>query len=115
MNDKQAPKQRTTAQNRAMWKYLDRLSTVLNQAGLDVRTVLKPEVDIFWTKDIAHDYLWIPIQKIMFKTESTTELTTDQVDKIYKVIDKHISEKFDIRVDFPSIETLINKSLTEIK
>lgn len=42
------------------------------------------------------------------KPESTTELTTTDIDKIYEILNRHISEKFGVEVDFPSKECFDN-------
>jgi hypothetical protein len=36
--------------------------------------------------------------------ESTADLNNLEISEIYKVIDRHIAEKFGVRVDFPSDE-----------
>ena len=43
-------KQRTLQQNKALHKYFEILADTLNEAGLDARVVLKPEIEIPWTK-----------------------------------------------------------------
>lgn len=78
------------------------LADELNFAGLDMKKTLKPEIDIWWTPESIKNYLWRPIQKAMTIKESTTELTTDEVNKIYKVLDKFTSEKHHIHLEFPS-------------
>lgn len=97
-------KQRSGAQNRSIHKYLTMLADELNQAGLDMKVVLKPEVEIPWSLESTKEYLWKPIQKAMKMKESTTELTTKEVDEVYKVLDRHISQKFGITLPFPSSE-----------
>lgn len=97
-------KQRTLKQNDSLHLYLSMLANELNDSGQDMRKVLKPTVDIPWSTDTAKRFLWKPIQEIMMDKKSTTELTTDEIDKIYKVLDKHVSEKCGIHVEFPAIE-----------
>lgn len=93
---------RTTLQNKAFHKYFNNLADSLNDAGLDMKKVLKPHVDIPWTGASVKEHLWKPIQDIMLQKESTTLLETDEVDKVYKVLSRHISEKFGVNVEFPS-------------
>lgn len=104
---------RTTQQNRALHMYFDQLASTLNDAGLDMRRVLKPGVDIPWSKDTVKDYLWRPIQQAQLQKDSTTELTTKEIDEVVRTISRHLGQKFGIDVDFPSIETLQQKSLEE--
>jgi hypothetical protein len=98
---------RTLKQNRALHKYLTELGNALNDAGWDMKTTLKPSVDIPWTPDMVKEYLWRPIQKIITDVESTTELETSDVDLIYKVLDRHIASKFGVSVHFPSDESMM--------
>lgn len=100
-------KHRTLQQNKALHKYLDELSQALNSAGLDMRAVLKPGVDIPWSKEMAKQFLWSPIQKIMVDADSTTDLSTKDVQAIYQTLDRHISEKFGVSVSWPSEERMM--------
>ena len=74
-----ANKARTIRQNAALHKYFVRLFNALNDAGLDMRKVLKPEIEIPWTLSSVKEYLWRPVQRIMLEKESTTELETSAV------------------------------------
>ena len=48
---------RTLTQNKAIHKYFELLSEGLNDAGLDMKKVLKPSVDIDWTPDMIKTHL----------------------------------------------------------
>lgn len=95
---------RTSQQNKALWKYFSLLAEAFNDAGKDMRVILKPEISIPWTKDSVHDHIWIPIQKAMYSTDSTTELTKiEQIEKIHKVISRELGEKHGIEyLPFPT-------------
>jgi hypothetical protein len=93
---------RTIQQNKAMHKYFSSLADAFNDAGLDMKKVLKPHVEIPWTPASVKKFLWTPIQDAMLQKESTTELETHEVDKVYKTLSRHISEKFGVNVEFPS-------------
>ncbi len=97
-----ANKARTLRQNAALHKYFVRLFNALNDAGLDMRKVLKPETEIPWTLSSVKEYLWRPVQRIMLNKESTTELETTEVDEVYRVVDRKMVEK-GINVPFPSV------------
>jgi len=92
---------RTEQQNKALHKYFELLADDLNNAGLDMKVVLKPEVDIPWTKETIKEYIWKPVQKAMLLKESTTELTTSEISKVYDVINRLISEKYELHTPFP--------------
>ena len=96
--------QRTMTQNRALHKYFSLLAETLNDAGLDQRKVLKPSIEIPWSPDSIKEMMWRPIQKSMVEKESTTELTTTELQAVFKVMDRHLLEKFGVDVPFPSDE-----------
>lgn len=99
---------RTESQNRALWLFLSLLANSLNSAGLEMRHILKPTYHIPWTKDLCHDLLWIPIQKALFKTTSTKELTkSEQIEKVHEIIMRELGEKHGLEyISFPSAEQL---------
>ncbi len=96
---------RTQKQNRALHLYFTQLAEMLNDAGLDMRTVLKPEIEIPWTPGTIKNQLWRPVQKAYLGKESTTELESPEITKIYEVINRHLA-KFGISLPFPSLEEL---------
>lgn len=102
--------QRTLTQNAALHLYFSLVAETLNDAGLDMRVVLKPEVEIPWSKDTIKDFLWRPIQRFQLGKESTTELTTKEIDQIFDTMNRHLA-KHGVHEDFPSIETLMNQQL----
>ena len=99
-----AKRTRTTVQNKALHKYCELVAQELNDSGNDMRKVLKETVDIPWTKESVKEYLWKSIQSVMIQKDSTTELSTDEVSKIYEVLNRHLAEKTGVHVPFPSSE-----------
>lgn len=95
---------RTEKQNNALHLYYRRVAEALNDAGLDMKVVLKPEIDIPWTEESVKKFLWKPVQEIYLAKKSTTELETEDINKVYDILTRHIGEKFGIFVKFPSIE-----------
>lgn len=91
-----------------MHLYFTMLADALNDAGLDMKKVLKPTIDISWTPESIKTYLWKPIQEAIYQKESTTKLDTKQVGKIYEVLNRHLGEKLEIHVPFPNIEDKLN-------
>ncbi len=98
------PEQRTTLQNKALYAFFKILAEELNNAGLDMRKTLKPNIDIPWTPNTIKEYLWRPIQITQLQKQSTTELTTGEVTQIYETLNRHLGEKFGLHVLFPSKE-----------
>ena len=97
---------RTNAQNKAMHLLFTQMSDTFNTLGLDMRVVLKPEIKILWTPEAVKRELFKPVMKAMYGKESTTELTTSEVSKVYEQIAKLIGEKFGVEIEFPSKEQL---------
>jgi hypothetical protein len=95
-------KQRTKLQNRSIHKLFTTLSDQLNTLGLDMRVVLKPSYSIWWTPESIKRDLWCPLQKVMLDKEHTSELTTNEISKVYEQLSKIIGEKFGVEIDFPS-------------
>ena len=106
---------RTPKQNDSLHLYFEHLAETLNLAGLDVRAVLKPDVEIPWSKVMVKELLWRPIQKIYLNKKSTTRLTRNEVNEVYKILDRHLIQKFGVLVDFPSLDGLINENHTARK
>jgi len=65
-----------------------------------------------WTPESVKEYLWRATQKVMLTKESTTELTTDEITKVYEVINRFMAENHGVSVPFPSIEELMLKDIT---
>ena len=97
---------RTQRQNRAMHKLFREISQQMNEQGLTLQQVLRSDVETMMTPKLVKEVIWRPVQKAMYGKESTTHLTTDEVDKVFDVINKHLG-KHGIHVPFPSIETLM--------
>jgi hypothetical protein len=95
-------RKRSQAQNNALHLWLAHLAGVLNDAGLDMKKTLKPQADIPWTADRAKEFLWRPVQKVVLEKESTTEPTTSEMVLVYEVLNRHMIEKFDVSVPWPT-------------
>jgi len=89
-------KQRTIRQNAALHKWLQEVADALNSAGLDMKTVLKEEVEIPWTGDSAKNHLWRPIQKVMQNIESTADAYTTDYTVICETITRHLGGKLGV-------------------
>ncbi len=99
---------RTLAQNSSMWLYFRKLAEALNDAGWDMRKVLKPEIEIPWNKDTVCEHLWKPIQLAVTGKASTRELDTKQPGDIHMVLDRHTGSKLGVTVPFPDRFTLMD-------
>ena len=95
---------RTTLQRKAIQVYCRLLAEQFNDAGLDMVKVLsEKEVAVNWTMDSVKDVIWREIQLALFPDkQSSTQLEKDEVSKVYKVIARHMSERFNITQSFPN-------------
>lgn len=103
-------KKRTNKQNRALHLFFTHLADELNNTGLEMQTFLasKP-VDIPWNSTTVKELIYRPIMKAQLGKRSTTELTTKDIDAVFDTLNRHLSETCGLTVEFPSIETIINK------
>ena len=99
------PVARTEQQNRALHVYFTQVAEALNDAGYTVQMVLKEKMELDWTLDMVKELLWRAAQQAILKKKSTTELKKQgDIDKVYDHLNRHLSEKFQIHVPFPSHE-----------
>ena len=105
----QDEKQRTLTQNSALHKLFELWATALNDAGYPVQVVIQKTPDIQFTKYNVKELLWRPIQKSSLGKESSTALTTKEIDVVYDEVNKFLAENFNIHEPFPSIEELLNQ------
>jgi len=96
-------KPRTLKQNASLHKGLTNLADELNAAGLDMKKVLKPGVDIPWTLESAKEYLFNPIAGVMFDGRTSSELDTTEIQAVWDVLIRHTGEKHGVTVPWPDI------------
>ena len=111
MTDK---KHRTSQQQKAIEVYCDLLADAFNSAGLDLVAVLeKKQIGCDWDQDSVKNHLFKKVMSAVCyhdngdPKESTTELNTNEVDKVYKHLDRWTGEQFGIHVPFPSEKFLL--------
>ena len=93
---------RTSQQNRALHKYFTMLADALNDAGLEQHHVLSKPIELPWNEFAAKENLWRGVQLQQTGKYSTKDLDSDEVDKIYRIIDRHLAQTFGVSVPFPS-------------
>ena len=100
---------RSLQQNKALHLFFTMISNQLNGLGVEfIYNGLKgQEISLMYTPDLVKSFFWKPIQIALFDFESTTKLTTDEMNRILDVIIKFFGDK-GVLIEFPSIETLIN-------
>lgn len=103
-------KTRTLTQNKSLHVYFRLLAEALNDAGYNIRQTLKDDFNIPWTEFTVKELLAKPVIKAYLGKDSTTELTTDEVDEVYDVLNQNLGEKTGVFVPFPSNEeTMLNQ------
>ncbi len=100
---------RTSLQNRALHKYCDLLAKALTDAGHeDMRTIIK--VPISPTKELVKYNMVHPVMKAMFPNiNSTADLSTVQMQKLYEQMNLFTSERLGVSVDWPHEEKMEQK------
>jgi len=99
-------KQRTATQNKCLHLYCQQLSNELNDAGLDMRKVVKEEFELPWTMEQVKLILWGTYQKHLTGHKSTTKPETKDYPNIYDALNRHMGQKFGIHVPWPSKDTM---------
>jgi len=93
---------RSGTQNKALHLLFTQTAEALNDSGQDMRKLLKETIDISWTKESVKTYLFHSIMKAMYQKESTADLSREQLQRTYEVFHRHLSEKAEIDLPFPS-------------
>ena len=95
---------RTDAQNNALHKYFEMVSTALTEKGLTFDYNMgKKVVKLEWTPTLVKEAMWKPIMKALTSKTSTTQMDkVEDINKIYDHINRFLSETYFIYVPFPS-------------
>ena len=102
--DPEEYKKRTSTQNNALHLGCKLIADALNNAGLDMRKVLKPEVEIPWTTLSVKDHLFRPVMKAMTSKESTTELAKlGEIEGVWDTVMRFLGQNHGLDyIPFPS-------------
>jgi len=94
-------KQRTPQQNKALHVYCRLVSEAFNTAGLDMRKVLKEDIEIPWNMELVKEFIWRPVQLAVIGEESTAEAHRGDYNAVFEVLSRHLADKFGISVGWP--------------
>lgn len=95
---------RTGQQNKAMHLYFSMVAEALNDAGLDVKSVLEKQMEIPFTMLLVKELIWKRAQKSYLKKDSTTELKKQKdIDAVYDIVNRYLSQ-FGVHIPFPDKE-----------
>lgn len=108
-DDERKEKQRTAKQNKALHLLFTMIAETLNDTGNDMRRTLRSDIEIPWSADTVKNYLWRPVQQAQLEKQSTTELTTKDIDAVFETLNRHLGDKIGVHIPFPSIESVLDK------
>ena len=94
-------KQRTNLQNAALHKYCELLASNLNEDGFDMHMVLNNDIEVPWTMMLVKELIWRPVQLSQTEEQSTAKAERADYSKVYDIINRYVSGKFGISVDWP--------------
>lgn len=102
--------QRTPRQNRSLHKYCELVARELQNMGFTMQDVAKriTMVEVVPTTYIVKEMIWKPIETAALGKNSTKDLTTDEVNKVYEIMSMFLSKQFGISLPFPSEIDLID-------
>lgn len=108
---------RTVQTNAALHKYFSLVAESLNSSGFTIQKVvaLFRKAGIEWSMMSVKSVIWRNIQYALTEKESTTQLTQEEVTRVYKNVDHYLSGTVGIEhIAFPSIENmLLEKQIKE--
>lgn len=98
---------RTSLQNASLHLFFTMITDQLNELGMEYRYfgVTGKELSMMYTDNIVKEFFWKPIQLALFDIESTTKLTTEQMNQVIDVITKFFGDK-GVLIEFPNRENL---------
>ena len=102
------PKTRTNQQNKALHVGFNEIAKMLNEAGLDMKKVIR--ADIPWNSTTVKEHLFRPVMRTQLQKESTKELSTREIDQVWDTLNRILAQEFGVSLPFPSIEELIHKT-----
>lgn len=100
-------KRRTLKQNKSLHKWLELLSQSLNDSGLTIEKTLTGKVEIPWSASTVKDILFRQVMKAQTGKDSTTQLSTKELNQVVETLTRYLATQHDLVVDFPSVETLM--------
>jgi hypothetical protein len=105
-------KTRSTQENRALHLYYSNAASALLEIGYNynyINQMTGEVIEIPFTGALFKEHIWRPLQKTIFKIESTTKLTNPMINDILEVLSNWLAEK-GILVKFPNrIDLLIRQ------
>lgn len=98
-------KPRSLAQNRSLHKFFDQVAQVLAEHGVtltDLLTAFRQDPPPPKGNNIKD--IWRNLQKDLFSKQSTTEITSKEMNELYEYFHKTVAELTGESIEFPSEE-----------
>lgn len=100
MTEEAEIKRRTLQQNKCLHSYFQQLADELNAAGYDLRTTIK--VPVAFTGHNVKELMAKPVMNALYPDkDSTAELSTQELQYLYEVLNNMTAEKFGISLQWP--------------
>lgn len=99
---------RTLKQNAALHKWCEVIASQMNDAGISQRELVgrfKAGFELPVTSHMVKD-IFREVAKAMYKKESTADLSTVEVQEVYKIVDQRLGEITGVRAEWPSLDNL---------
>ena len=98
-------KQRTSQQNRALYKFFSLKATQCREAGVTPAMAFKETMELEMTEEIMKS-IWKYTQKALYGTDSTADLKKqEEIDEVHEHLNRFFAEKFNLEgIDFPHEE-----------
>jgi len=97
-------KKRTGLQNNSLHKYCEIMAAKMNDAGISRRDLiikLKKGFELPVKPDDIKD-IFRKVGRVLCKKESTAELLTTEIQEVYLIVDKRLSEITGVQSEWPS-------------
>lgn len=100
---------RTNQQNKALHKLFTLVAEELDKKNVTTRELIESldryhESDLTLNSTLVKELIWKSFQRVHLGKESTTELSSKEIDQIYDEVNLYLGENFHVHVDFPSNE-----------
>ena len=102
----QTEKQRSSAQNKSLYKWFEEVSAECEQQGVDRKTMVEDlsDASIPITGKFIKEVIWFHYMVAMYGKESTAQLTTKEMTEVEKVVTLHLQENYGLQTKWPSQE-----------
>ena len=103
---KKIPKSRTPTQNKALHLYFTFIADQLNDKNIEYewKGIKGMQMSCNYNTTIVKEFLWRPIQQQLFNKDSTTTITTQEINEVIDILSKAFAH-IGITILFPSYES----------